>query len=124
MEQVGIAQSTPATRVTVHRKKHSIPTTVTYTVVMHRVARMAEVVTGNIVLSMPVLKAVVLSKKHLGLTTVLLTNVCMLDVIMVAMDTVFTVRNTNVQKAVATIKSQYCLIIAYYTIKGVEKDDL
>lgn len=124
MEQVGIAQSTPVTRVIAPHKKHSIQTTVTYTVVMHRAVRTAKVVTANIVPSIPAPKAAVLSRKHLDPITALLTNVCMLDVIMAAMDIVFIVRNINVQKAVATARNRHCPIIVYYTIKGVEKDDL
>ena len=82
-EQANIVQSIPVTKVTAHHKRHSIQTTVTYTVVMHRAVRTAKVVMANIVPSIPAPKAVVLSRKHLGLITVLLTNVCMLDVIMV-----------------------------------------
>ena len=79
----------------------------------------------NIVPNIPALKAVVRFKRHLVPTIVHLTNVCMQVVTMVAMDMVSTVLNTNVQKAVVTVKSPHYQIIAYYTtIKGDRKNDL
>ena len=104
MEQVGIAQSIPVTRVTVHHKKHSTPIIATYTVVVPLDVKTAEMVTDSIALNIVVQKAVVLSRNRMAPTTVRPTNVCILDATMPEM----------------VIK---CTVI-YTMIKGVKSNDL
>jgi len=82
MEQVGIAQSTPVTRVIAHRKKHSTLIIATYTVAMRQDAKTARMVMDSTAPSIVAPKVDVRSRNLMAPTTALLTSVCILDVTM------------------------------------------
>ena len=104
MEQVGIAQSTPVTRVTVHHKKHSTPIIATYTVVVLLGVRTVGMVMDSTAPSIVAPKVVVPSRNRMVPTTALHTSVCILDATM--------------------LKTVIKCTVIYTMIKGVKSNDL
>ena len=83
-------RSTLATRVAVHRQRHSTPIIVTHMVAVQPGARTAEKAMGSIAPSIVALKAVARSKQHMTPTTALIMCVSIRDATMPKMVIAYT----------------------------------